>query len=45
MNTLEFSFSEFPAFASLVAELNKQGVPYTLKKDAHAIAITIGKGF
>lgn len=44
-NKLEFSWDEMAALASLIAELNKNGVPYTVRKDRHAIEITISTGF
>jgi hypothetical protein len=44
-NKLEFSFSEIPALVAMIAELNKNGVPYSLRKDAHAIEISIAPAF
>lgn len=45
--TIEFSFNadDLSAFAQLVASLNKAGVPFTLRRDSVAIAITIGTGY
>lgn len=43
--SIEFCLcGEMPALASLIAALNKEGVPYTLKKDGFAVRITIGTG-
>lgn len=47
-NQLEFLLAdsdEILALATLIAGLNKNGVPYTLRKDTIAIRITISTGF
>ncbi len=43
--SLEFDWTELEALSALIAGLNKHGVPYTLRKDKHAIEITITKGY
>lgn len=45
MNHIEFSWDEMAAFAKLIVELNKNGVPYSLKKDSIGISVTIHNGY
>ena len=45
MSPIEFGFDELDALAALIAGLNRNGVPFTLRKDAHAIQITVGRGY
>ena len=46
-NRLEFSFTpdDLAALAILIANLNKNGVPYSLRRDSIAIEISISSGF
>jgi len=44
-NAIEFSFAEMAELGALIASLNRNGVPYDLKKDSVAIRITIYTGF
>ena len=53
-NSIEFTLSsvdeaqlsdDLAALAILIANLNKNGVPYSLRRDSLAIQITIGTGF
>ena len=47
-NYLEFSLSdekELKAFAILIAQLNKEGIPYTVRKDSIAIQLRISSGY
>jgi hypothetical protein len=46
-NKLEFSLfdHELLALATLIAGLNRNGVPYTLKRNDSSIEITVGTGF
>lgn len=46
-NRLEFSFnaSDLASLAILIANLNKNGVPYSLRRDSIAIELTISTGF
>lgn len=44
--TIEFSLaSEMTELAKFLAVLNQAGVPYSLRKDSVAIAVTVGTGF
>jgi hypothetical protein len=44
-NRLEFDWTELEQCVALLAALNKRGVPYTLCKDKHAIAVNIKNGY
>lgn len=47
-NSIEFDLNvaeELKALAAFIAGLNANGVPYTLAKDKHAIAINVSTGF
>jgi hypothetical protein len=46
-NALEFGFNpeEIAALAALIANLNKNEVPYSLRRDNVAIEITIKTGY
>ncbi len=44
-NALEFSFAEMAELGALIASLNRNGIPYDLKRDAIAIRVTIHTGY
>jgi len=44
-NAIEFGFDEMAALGALLASLNRNGVPYSLKKDAFAVRVTIYTGY
>jgi len=44
-NSLEFGWSQLAELVALIQQLNMRGIPYTLRKDAHAIEITITRGY
>ncbi len=47
-NRLEFAIKdadEMHALGALIASLNREGIPYSLRKDSIAIQLTIHAGF
>jgi hypothetical protein len=44
-NCIEFNFQQMSELAALIAALNREGVPYSLRKDNFAIEISISKGY
>ena len=45
MNTLKFDLTEMRAMGDLIAALNRNGIPYEVRKNPDGFTLEIGRGF